>query len=108
MVEAWIRPTCRGKARPDSEQSDAMRMWWDWKGIVYEFLPLGKTIDSDLYCQQLMKLKAIEKNQPELVNSNGVVFHHHKVRPHSSIATQQKLRELAYDVLMHPQIFSCV
>ncbi|GBP42099.1 Mariner Mos1 transposase [Eumeta japonica] len=33
-------------------------VWWDWKGIIhYELLPPGKTINSDLYCQQLMRLK---------------------------------------------------
>ena len=31
-----------------------------------------------------------------------VVFHHDKARPHSSITTQQKLRELGWDVLMDP------
>ena len=32
-------------------------VWWAWEGIVhYELLPPGKTIDSDLYCQQMMKL----------------------------------------------------
>ncbi|GBP59100.1 hypothetical protein EVAR_48076_1 [Eumeta japonica] len=31
-------------------------VWWDWKSINhYELLPLGKTINLDLYCQQLMK-----------------------------------------------------
>ena len=57
-------------------------VWWDWKGIVhYEFLPPRKTIDSGFYCQQLMRLKkAVEKNQPELVNRKGVVFHHDNAR----------------------------
>ncbi|GBP23729.1 Mariner Mos1 transposase [Eumeta japonica] len=33
-------------------------IWWDWKGIThYEPLPPGKTINSDFYCQQLMRLK---------------------------------------------------
>ena len=37
-----------------------LSVWWDWKEIVhYELSPPGKTIDSDLYCQQLMKLKKL-------------------------------------------------
>ena len=57
MVEAWASLTSRGKARPDSEQS-MVCVWWDWKGIVhYKLLPSGKTIYSDLYCQQLMRLR---------------------------------------------------
>lgn len=92
-------------AKPGLTRNKVMLcVWWDWKGIVhYELLPPGKTIDSDLYCQQLMRLKeALEKNRPELVNRKGVVFHHDNARPHSSITTQQKLRELGWDVLMHP------
>ncbi|CAK1595888.1 unnamed protein product [Parnassius mnemosyne] len=80
-------------------------VWWDWKGIVYyELLPSGKTIDSDLYCQQLMRLKQeIEKKiRLESINRKGVVFHHDNARPHTSLATQQKLRELDGEVLMHP------
>ncbi|GBP61829.1 Glucose dehydrogenase [Eumeta japonica] len=38
-------------------------VWWNWRGIIhYELLPSDKTINSDLYCQQLMRLKV----QPEL------------------------------------------
>ncbi|GBP75436.1 Histone-lysine N-methyltransferase SETMAR [Eumeta japonica] len=42
-------------------------VWWDWKGIIhYELLPPGKTIISDLYCQQLMRLKQeVEQKRPE-------------------------------------------
>ncbi|GBP44598.1 Dolichyl-diphosphooligosaccharide--protein glycosyltransferase subunit 2 [Eumeta japonica] len=41
---------------------------WDWKDIIhYELLPPGKAINSDLYCQQLMKLKQeLEKKRLEL------------------------------------------
>ena len=56
MVEAWTSPTDRGKVWSDSEQTDAMCM----VGLErnhYERLPPGKTIDYDLYCQQLMRLK---------------------------------------------------
>ena len=52
----------------------------------------SKTIDSDLYCHQLMRLKkAIES--AELLNRMNVVFHHDNARPHLSIVTQQKLKE---------------
>ena len=74
-------------------------VWWDWKEIAhYKLLPPGKIIDSGVYCQQLMRLKKmIEKNRPELVNGEDVVFHHDNARLHSSIATQQKLSELGWD-----------
>ena len=80
-----------------------LSVWWDWKGIVhYELLEPGQTINSTLYCQQLMRLKqAIKKKRPELTNRKGVVFRHN-ARPHISLVTRQKLRELGWEVLMHP------
>ncbi|GBP80650.1 Mariner Mos1 transposase [Eumeta japonica] len=43
-------------------------VWWDWKGIIrHELLPPGKTINPDLYCQQLMRFKqTVEQKWPEL------------------------------------------
>ncbi|GBP91156.1 Mariner Mos1 transposase [Eumeta japonica] len=45
-------------------------VWWEWKGIIrYELLTPDKAINTDLYCQQLMRLKQeVEKNLPELIN----------------------------------------
>ena len=51
-----------------------------------------------------MRLKqAIKKRRPELINRKGVVFHHDNARPHTSLVTRQKLRELGWEVLMHPR-----
>ncbi|CAK9796605.1 Histone-lysine N-methyltransferase SETMAR [Anthophora quadrimaculata] len=79
-------------------------VWWDWKGIIhYELLPSGQTLNSDLYCQQLTRLKqAIDQKRPELANRKGVVFHQDNARPHTSLTTRQKLRELGWEVLSHP------
>ncbi|KAL0895718.1 hypothetical protein ABMA27_011790 [Loxostege sticticalis] len=86
--------------------SRTIRTWeqWDWKGIIhYELLPPGRTIDSELYCEQLMRFKQkVERKRPELIHRRGVVFHHDNARPHTSLATQQKLREFGWEVLMHP------
>ena len=56
-----------------------------------------------LDCQQLMRLKrAIKKKRPALINRKGVLFHHDNAGPHISLVTRQKLRELGWEVLMHP------
>ncbi|GBP16774.1 Histone-lysine N-methyltransferase SETMAR [Eumeta japonica] len=63
----------------------------------------NNTINSDLYCQQLMRLKQDEeKKGPESINRMGVIFHHDNARPHTSLATQQILKEFSWEVLMHP------
>ena len=39
-----------------------LSVWWDWKGVEYfELLPRNQTINSDVYCQQLDKLKFYER-----------------------------------------------
>jgi len=79
-------------------------VWWDWQGIIYyELLPYGQTLNSELYCQQLDRLKAaIAQKRPALANRRSIVFHQDNARPHTSIVTRQKLRELGWEVLMHP------
>ncbi|GFT04315.1 mariner Mos1 transposase [Trichonephila clavipes] len=80
-------------------------IWWDWKGIIYyELLPNGQTLNSDFCFQQLIRLKlAIDQKRPELAKRIGVVFHQDNNRPHTSVVTQQKLWELSWEVLIHPQ-----
>ncbi|XP_017062383.1 histone-lysine N-methyltransferase SETMAR-like [Drosophila ficusphila] len=79
-------------------------VWWDWQGIIhYELLPYGQTLNSDLYCQQLDRLKtALMQKRPSLINRGRIAFHQDNARPHTSLVTRQKLRELGWEVLVHP------
>ncbi|XP_014488991.1 PREDICTED: histone-lysine N-methyltransferase SETMAR-like [Dinoponera quadriceps] len=54
-----------------------LSIWWNWKGVVFfELLPKNRTINTDVYCQQLNKLNAaIKEKRPELVNRKGIIFH---------------------------------
>lgn len=81
-----------------------LSIWWDYKGVVYfELLPNNLTINSDVYCQQLVKLEeAIKEKRPELANRKGIMFHHDNARPHTSLATRTKLLELGWEVMSHP------
>ncbi|GFV46277.1 hypothetical protein TNCV_3231661 [Trichonephila clavipes] len=46
----------------------------------------GQTLNSDIYCQRLDRLKlAIDQKRPELANRRGVVLHQDNARPHTSI-----------------------
>ncbi|GFV50764.1 histone-lysine N-methyltransferase SETMAR [Trichonephila clavipes] len=77
--------------------------WWDWKGIIYELLPYGQTLNLDLYCQQLDRLKlAIDRKRLELTYRRSVVFHQDNARPYMYVVTWQKLWEFSWKVLIHP------
>ncbi|GFV50552.1 histone-lysine N-methyltransferase SETMAR [Trichonephila clavipes] len=78
--------------------------WWDRKGIIYyELLPYVQTLNPDLYCQQMDRLKpVIDQKRPELANRRGVVFHQDNARPHTFVLNRQKIWELGWEILMHP------
>ena len=44
-----------------------LSLWWDFKGIVYlKLLPRNQTINSNVYCRQLIKLYIeIKEKRPE-------------------------------------------
>ncbi|XP_073986846.1 histone-lysine N-methyltransferase SETMAR-like [Rhodnius prolixus] len=71
--------------------------------VYYELLKQEKTINADLYCNQLDKLNAaIKEKRPALASRKGIVFHHDNARPHTAMLTQQKLNALGWEVLSHP------
>lgn len=95
--------------RPTSRPTLTMRkvllsIWWDCSGIIhFELLRPGETITADSYCSQLERLqsKLIEK-RPALINRRGVILQHDNARPHTARITQEKIKELGWEVLLHP------
>lgn len=79
-------------------------IWWDCKGLIHhELLPTGQGLNSDIYCQQLFRLKAaIEEKRPELVNRDSVLFHMDNARPYMSVLARRMIREFGWEVLPHP------
>ncbi|KAF2344363.1 hypothetical protein FHG87_024879 [Trinorchestia longiramus] len=45
---------------------------------------------------------ALHQKRPELVNRTGVVFHHDNARPHTTLATREKLLQLGWEVFPLP------
>ena len=84
-----------------------LSIWWDWKGILYfELLRAGKTINSDVYCQQLDKLKTeIEKKTPRIDQQEGRRLPPRQRTTSHIFEDLEKLRELDWEILSHPPYF---
>ena len=99
---SWIKKGEKAQAIAKSglTRKKMMCVWWDWSSLWAVIVQ--SNINSELYCEQLQRLQqAIERKRPELINRRGV-FHHDNARPHTSLMTRQKLREIGWEVLMHP------
>jgi histone-lysine N-methyltransferase SETMAR len=94
-------PTAKPGLHP---QKVLLCVWWDCIGVIhFEVLEMGQTITADLYCQQLDRLhQALIEKRPALVNRKGVILQHDNARPHTARITQQKIRDLGWEVLPHP------
>ncbi|XP_076375572.1 histone-lysine N-methyltransferase SETMAR-like [Megalopta genalis] len=90
--------------KPDLYPKKVMlSIWWVYKSVMFhKLLPSNRTVNSEIYCEQLEKLqRSIEKKRPELLNRKGIVFHHNNARPQISLRTSQKIQQLGWDVLPH-------
>ncbi|CAD6999588.1 unnamed protein product [Ceratitis capitata] len=86
------------------EKKSMLSVCWDWKDVVYsQLLPRNQTINSVVYCEQLDKLNTfVNEKRPVLIYHKGVIFHQGNARLHTTLATCHKLRELGWELLMHP------
>jgi histone-lysine N-methyltransferase SETMAR len=70
-------------------------VFWDSQGVVLaHFQKHGENVNSALYSEVLLKLlDAIHTKHPrQLVR--GVLLHHDNARPHTALATQERIQQL--------------
>ena len=78
-------------------------VFWDAQGILLiNYLDKGRTINSEYYITLLVRFKKqIAKKQPQ-IKKKKVFFHQDNALCHKSIAMMAKLKELHFELLLHP------
>jgi len=102
----WLSPRERPIPTPKNglhPKKTLLCVWWDYIGIIhFELMQPGQTITADVYCEQLDRLhEKLRLKRPALVNRKGVILQQDNARPHSAKRTQEKIRQLGWEVLSH-------
>ncbi|GFX33490.1 hypothetical protein TNCV_1006511 [Trichonephila clavipes] len=81
---------------PPTTPTNSLRTGNSSSGRVGQNTPArGQTLNSDIYCQQLDRLKiVIDQKWPELANRRSVVFHQDNAKLQTSVLTRQNFWEL--------------
>jgi histone-lysine N-methyltransferase SETMAR len=80
-------------------------VWWNYEGLLYyELVPDGRTINVEVYSQQLEKIYTVLLVEyPALVNRKRVLLQQENAIPHRAKKTLQKIEELEdIELLPHP------
>ena len=102
----WHRTTSpkkkKFKAIPSAGKVMAT-VFWDSEGVIlFDVLPHGATINSEVYCATLRKLKKRVQRVRRHKNANELLILHDNARPHTSLRTREELTKLQWTVLPHP------
>ena len=102
----WRKPGEPAPTKVRTSQSAMKRMatvFWDSEGILLiQWLPQGRTINSQYYCEVLSDLREAIKKERRGKLTRGVLLLHDNARPHTSRETQAKIQELGFIQLPHP------
>ncbi|GFV14565.1 histone-lysine N-methyltransferase SETMAR [Trichonephila clavipes] len=80
-----------------------LTVFFDVQGpLLVEFLEHRKSINSDVYCETLRRLRRSIKNKKPGLLTEGVVLLHDNARPHVSRVTQMELDKFKWETLDHP------
>ncbi|XKL61874.1 hypothetical protein PGB90_001707 [Kerria lacca] len=81
-------------------------VFWDCCGmLLFDFLPYGTIINTELYCDQLRRLRMAIKNRRRNLLTRGVMFFQDNARSHTSRVTTELLKSFKWDVFPHPSFF---
>uniref|UniRef100_A0A914D1S0 Mos1 transposase HTH domain-containing protein n=1 Tax=Acrobeloides nanus TaxID=290746 RepID=A0A914D1S0_9BILA len=82
----------------EDHSSMTTHMLWDRRGIIHwELLEKGETINANLYCEQLERVRQKLRNRRV-----PVIFLQDNARPHVAHQTLQKIRDMNWERLEHP------
>ena len=78
-------------------------VFWDRQGVLLvEYLPLGTTINSAVYCETLKKLRRAIQNKRHGMLSATILLLHDNGRPHSAAQTQDLITSFRWEQIDHP------
>ncbi|GFY07626.1 histone-lysine N-methyltransferase SETMAR [Trichonephila clavipes] len=60
------------------------------------------TVNSEIYCRTLKKLKSAIQNKHRALLYSGVVLSHDNTCPHAAVRTREVLSKFKWDVIQHP------
>lgn len=104
----WLspgQPTIPSPKPNIHRQKVMLSVWWDMKGVIYyELLEPRRTVNAQLYSQQLIRLdqNIKEKRTGPGHGNKKVILLHDNARPHVALVTQETIIELGWEVLPHP------
>ena len=107
MGSSWKHPQspCKKKFKTQPSAGTLMlTVFWDLQDPVLEhYQERGTTINSARYSEVLTdRLKPPIRSKRRGLLSKGVVFLHDNSRPHTAAHTAETLRNLKFEVMIHP------
>ena len=102
----WRRTTSPKPKKFKSLQSASKIMatvlWNVERLLLVDFLPKGKTVNSEAYIETLKKLRArIRRARPQL-KMKKVFLQHDNARPHTTIKTREVITSFGSRTVSHP------
>ena len=102
----WIAVGEKRPKRPKTQMWAGRVMvsvFWDAHGFLFiDYLENDKTINSERYIGQLMRLKNEIGEKRLQIKKKKVLFHQDNAPCHKSLATMAKLNESSFELLPHP------